>query len=393
MIELKSKNGPQAFLFDNKEFYGLKKIVETKSVSDLEVLTDNGYVDIENLHKTIPYQVYELKTRSGKTIKCADNHIVFDDNMNEVFVVNLKRGDKIFILDGAVDEVEHVVDLGYKEVMYDLELSKESDRRYYTNGILSHNTHLAKQLANFMFDSEDAFIRFDMSEYMEKFNVTKLIGSPPGYVGHEDRGILTEAVKNKPYSILLFDEIEKAHPDIFNIFLQILDDGILTDATGREINFKNTIIIMTSNIGTDKIMGKKTLGFGVQTDEHESISKIVGEELKKHLRPELINRIDEKIVFNPLSEEDISKIVELEIKRTVDRISRKGYEIIIAKNVKDYLVEIGYDKEYGARPLKRAITQNVENVIAKAILNDGISEGSKIKLTFDKKTNKVTAKQ
>jgi ATP-dependent Clp protease ATP-binding subunit ClpC len=254
-------------------------------------------------------------------------------------------------------------------------------------------THLAKQLAKFMFDSEDAFIRFDMSEYMEKFNVTKLIGSPPGYVGHEDRGILTEAVKNKPYSILLFDEIEKAHPDIFNIFLQILDDGILTDATGREINFKNTIIIMTSNIGTDKIMGKKTLGFGVQTDEHESISKIVGEELKKHLRPELINRIDEKIVFNPLSEEDISKIVELEIKRTVDRISKKGYEITIAKNVKDYLVEIGYDKEYGARPLKRAITQNVENVIAKAILNDGIAEGSKIKLTFDKKTNKVVAKQ
>jgi len=253
-------------------------------------------------------------------------------------------------------------------------------------------THLAKQLAKFMFDSEDAFIRFDMSEYMEKFNVTKLIGSPPGYVGHEDRGILTEAVKNKPYSILLFDEIEKAHPDIFNIFLQILDDGILTDATGREINFKNTIIIMTSNIGTDKIMGKKTLGFGVQTDEHESISKIVGEELKKHLRPELINRIDEKIVFNPLSEEDISKIVELEIKRTVDRISQKGYEITIAKNVKDYLVEIGYDKEYGARPLKRAITQNVENVIAKAILNEGISEGSKIKLTFDKKSNKVIAK-
>jgi ATP-dependent Clp protease ATP-binding subunit ClpC len=253
-------------------------------------------------------------------------------------------------------------------------------------------THLAKQLANFMFDSEDAFIRFDMSEYMEKFNVTKLIGSPPGYVGHEDRGILTEAVKNKPYSILLFDEIEKAHPDIFNIFLQILDDGILTDATGREINFKNTIIIMTSNIGTDKIMGKKSLGFGVQTDEHANISEIVGIELKKHLRPELINRIDEKIVFNPLSEEDIAKIVELEIKRTVDRISEKGYDISVAKNVKDYLVEIGYDREYGARPLKRAITQNVENVIAKIILTEGIAEGSKIKLTFDKKNNKVVAK-
>jgi len=253
-------------------------------------------------------------------------------------------------------------------------------------------THLAKQLSNFMFDSEDAFIRFDMSEYMEKFNVTKLIGSPPGYVGHEDRGILTEAVKNKPYSILLFDEIEKAHPDIFNIFLQILDDGILTDATGREINFKNTIIIMTSNIGTDKIMGKKTLGFGVNNDEHANIAEIVGIELKKHLRPELINRIDEKIVFNPLSEEDIAKIVELEIKKTIDRISEKGYEITIAKAAKDYLVEIGYDREYGARPLKRAITQNVENVIAKAILNDNLPEGTKIKLSFDKKNNKIVAK-
>ena len=253
-------------------------------------------------------------------------------------------------------------------------------------------THLAKQLANFMFDSEDAFIRFDMSEYMEKFNVTKLIGSPPGYVGHEDRGLLTEAVKNKPYSILLFDEIEKAHPDIFNIFLQILDDGVLTDSTGRKINFKNTIIIMTSNIGTDKIIGKKSLGFGVKTDEHETISEIVGIELKKHLRPELINRIDEKIIFNTLSQEDISKIVEIEIKKTVDRISDKGYEIIISKNAKDYLSKIGYDKEYGARPLKRAITQNVENVIAKEILNKGLKEGVKIKLSYDKKTDKIIAK-
>jgi ATP-dependent Clp protease ATP-binding subunit ClpC len=253
-------------------------------------------------------------------------------------------------------------------------------------------THLAKQLAKFMFNSEEAFIRFDMSEYMEKFNVTKLIGSPPGYVGHEDRGLLTEAVRNRPYSIVLFDEIEKAHPDIFNIFLQVLDDGILTDSTGREINFKNTIIIMTSNIGTDKIMNKKSLGFGMATDEHADISQIVGEELKKHLRPELINRIDEKIVFNTLSEKDISKIVDLEIKRTVDRISSKGYDIAISKSVRDFISEIGYEKEYGARPLKRAITAHVENVIAQAILKNGLKEGSKIKISYDKRSNKVVAK-
>lgn len=253
-------------------------------------------------------------------------------------------------------------------------------------------THLAKQLAKFMFHKEDAFIRFDMSEYGEKFTVSKLIGSPPGYVGYEDRGLLTEAIKNKPYSIILFDEIEKAHPDIFNIFLQILDDGVLTDSTGREINFKNTVIIMTSNIGTDKIMGKKSIGFGTNMDEHADISAIVGDELKKHLRPELINRIDEKIVFNTLKQEDIAKIVDLELDRTIKRIEGKGYEVVVTKSVKDFLIEIGYDKEYGARPLKRAITTNVENIIAQCILKGGAKEGDKIKLSFDKKLNTVVAK-
>jgi ATP-dependent Clp protease ATP-binding subunit ClpC len=253
-------------------------------------------------------------------------------------------------------------------------------------------THLAKQLANFMFHREDAFIRFDMSEYSEKFTVSKLIGSPPGYVGYEDRGLLTEAVKNKPYSIILFDEIEKAHPDIFNIFLQILDDGILTDSTGREINFKNTVIIMTSNIGTDKIMGKKSIGFGTNMDEHADISLIVGDELKKHLRPELINRIDEKIVFKPLNKEDIVKIVDLELDRTISRISGKGYEISISKSVRDYLSEVGYEPEYGARPLKRAITSHIENVISQCILKNIIKDGDKIKLSYDKKLDKVVAK-
>jgi len=387
---------PKLLFFDKKEFDGLKKIVETKKVCNYEVLTDEGFVDIENLHKTIEYQVYELKTKSGLSLKCADNHIVIDCDMNEKFVKDLVEGDCLIVSDEKegyrFDRVVSVVDLGYKEVMYDLELKEGSNRRYFTNGILSHNTHLAKQLAKFMFHKEDAFIRFDMSEYMEKFTVSKLIGSPPGYIGYEDKGLLTEAVKNKPYSILLFDEIEKAHPDVFNIFLQMLDDGVLTDSTGREINFKNTIIIMTSNIGTDKIMGKKTLGFGTNNNEHEDISAIVGSELKKHLRPELINRIDEKIVFNPLSKEDIAKIVELELDRTIKRISEKGYDVLVAKSVKDFLSEIGYDKEYGARPLKRAITTNIENVISQFILKNGIKDGQKIRLSYDKKLEKVVAK-
>lgn len=253
-------------------------------------------------------------------------------------------------------------------------------------------TYVAKQLAKLMFNTEDSFIRFDMSEYMDKFNVTKLIGSPPGYVGHEDRGLLTEAVKNRPYSIVLFDEIEKAHPDIFNIFLQVLDDGILTDGTGREINFKNTVIIMTSNIGTDKIMNKKGVGFDISSDEHADISQMVGEELKKHLRPELINRIDEKIVFNTLNEKDIAKIVNLELDKAISRITDKGYDVAVAKSVKDFLVEIGYEKEYGARPLKRAITTHVENVVAQTILKNGLKEGDKIRLSYDKRSKKVIAK-
>lgn len=253
-------------------------------------------------------------------------------------------------------------------------------------------THVAKQLAKHMFNSEESFIRFDMSEYMEKFNITKLIGSPPGYVGHEDRGLLTEAVRNKPYSIILFDEIEKAHPDIFNIFLQILDDGILTDSTGRVINFKNTIIIMTSNIGTDKIMGKKQLGFSLSDNENEDISSVIGEELKKHLRPELINRIDEKVVFNVLSESDIGKIVELELNRVIDRVLDKGYNVSVAKSAKDFLVEVGYEKEYGARPLKRAITSNIENVVAQFILKNKPKDGTKIKLSYDKKLKEIVAK-
>lgn len=239
MIEFKTENGPQVLWFDKSEFDGLKKIALTQKVSGYEVLTDNGFVDIENLHTTIKYQVYELKTKSGKKLKCADNHIVFDHNMDEVFVINLNPGDLIFTYNDngetVLDEVIGVCDLGYKEEMYDLELEESSNRRYFTNGILSHNTHLAKVLSKYLFDSEESFIRFDMSEYMEKFDITKLIGAPPGYVGHEDKGILTEKVKNKPYSLILFDEIEKAHKDIFNILLQVLDDVMVKKMRLREV--------------------------------------------------------------------------------------------------------------------------------------------------------------
>lgn len=396
MIEGKKENGPQFFILDKKEFNGYKKIVETQKVSDYEVLTDDGFVDIVNLHTTIPYEVYELKTKSGKKIRCADKHIVFDYLMDEIFVANLSHGDLIYVDSEnaglTIDEVESITATGIFEEMYDLELNENSNRRYYTNGILSHNTHLAKVLSKYLFDTEESFIRFDMSEYMEKFEITKLIGAPPGYVGHEDKGQLTERVKNRPYSIILFDEIEKAHKDIFNILLQVLDDGKLTDSHGKEVNFKNTIIIMTSNIGTDKILSDRKLGFGITNAVSESVSDKVMAELKKQFRPELLNRIDEKIVFQPLSEEDIIKIVDLELNRMISRIEEKGYKISVDNSVKKFLAENGYDKDYGARPLKRAITTYVETPIAKFLLGKKIKPGSTIKLKFDEKINAVVVK-
>jgi ATP-dependent Clp protease ATP-binding subunit ClpC len=253
-------------------------------------------------------------------------------------------------------------------------------------------THLAKILSKYLFDSDESFIRFDMSEYMEKFDVTKLIGAPPGYVGHEDKGQLTERVKNKPYSIILFDEIEKAHKDIFNILLQVLDDGKLSDSHGKEVNFKNTIIIMTSNIGTEKILSDRKLGFSISSSDNDSVSDKVMAELKKAFRPELLNRIDEKIVFQPLLEDDIIKIVEIELNHMISRIEKKGYKISVDASVKKFLAENGYDKDYGARPLKRAITTHVETPIAKFLLSKKLKPGSVMKLKFDDKQNIITVK-
>jgi ATP-dependent Clp protease ATP-binding subunit ClpC len=253
-------------------------------------------------------------------------------------------------------------------------------------------SYLAKILAQFLFDTDESFIKFDMSEYMEKHSISKLIGSPPGYVGHEDKGQLTEKIKNRPYSVVLFDEIEKAHPDIFNIFLQIMDEGRLTDATGKEVNFKNTIIILTSNIGTEKILSEKKLGFSSQSAPYD-VNEMVMSELKKKFKPELINRIDEKIVFKPLEEENVLKIVDIELDRLIKRLDDKGFKITIHSSVKKYIAEVGYDRDYGARPLKRAITTYIESPLAKYIIHDKPEVGVTLKLVMDKKENRVVVKE
>jgi ATP-dependent Clp protease ATP-binding subunit ClpC len=257
-------------------------------------------------------------------------------------------------------------------------------------------TQLAKELARYMFDTEDALIRIDMSEYMEKFSVSRLIGAPPGYVGYEEGGQLTEKVRRRPYSIILLDEIEKAHPDVFNLLLQALDDGKMTDSLGRHIDFKNAIIIMTSNIGARDLSDfGKGVGFGTTAraaSQDESNRGVIEKALKKAFAPEFINRIDDIIIFNSLKREDIHKIIDIELGHLYKRISELGYDLKLTDEAKDFLSEKGYDEKFGARPLKRAIQKFIEDPMAEEIINQNIEEGDKIVVGLNKDKTDVTVK-
>ena len=257
-------------------------------------------------------------------------------------------------------------------------------------------TQLAKILAKELFDSEEALIRVDMSEYMEKFAISRLIGAPPGYVGYEDGGQLTEKIRRKPYAVVLLDEIEKAHPDVFNMLLQVLDDGFLTDSLGRKIDFTNCVIIMTSNIGVKKIQDFGSgVGFGTsakKSQEDTFTRKTIMNSLKKKFAPEFLNRIDEIIVFNALSKDDIYKIIDIELSKLYSRIDELGYNIKLSKKAKDFISEKGYDKKYGARPLKRTIQKHIEDLIASEILNSMINEGDTINIDHKSGNKELTIK-
>ena len=260
-------------------------------------------------------------------------------------------------------------------------------------------TQLAKVLARELFDSDTALVRIDMSEYMEKFSISRLIGAPPGYVGYEEGGQLTEKIRRKPYEVLLLDEIEKAHPDVFNMLLQVLDDGYITDSLGRKIDFRNTIIIMTSNIGsrTLKDFGQG-VGFGTaaKTSQADANAKSVIENaLKKAFAPEFLNRIDDVLIFNNLEKEDIHKIIDIELEKLFARITDLGYHLELTDKAKDYIAEKGFDKKYGARPLNRAIQKYVEDALAEEIINANLSEGDAIKMDLNPADNtlKVTVKK
>ncbi|ELB7607266.1 TPA: ATP-dependent chaperone ClpB [Vibrio parahaemolyticus] len=235
-------------------------------------------------------------------------------------------------------------------------------------------TELCKTLASFMFDSEDAMVRIDMSEFMEKHSVARLVGAPPGYVGYEEGGYLTEAVRRKPYSVILLDEVEKAHPDVFNILLQVLDDGRLTDGQGRTVDFRNTVVIMTSNLGSSRIQEN------FATLDYQGIKSEVMDVVSKHFRPEFLNRVDEIVVFHPLGQEHIKSIASIQLERLAKRLEEKGYQLEVSDKALDLIAKVGFDPVYGARPLKRAIQQNVENPLAKSILAGEIVPDKKVQL-------------
>ena len=257
-------------------------------------------------------------------------------------------------------------------------------------------THIAKKLAEYMFGDEDSLIRLDMSEFQEKHSISRLIGSPPGYVGHEEGGQLTEKVRRKPYSIVLFDEIEKAHREIYNTLLQMLDDGQLTDSAGRRVNFKNCMVIMTSNVGVKKLQDFGTgVGFGTKSKlekQDEIKESMLTDELKKQFPPEFLNRLDDVIIFKSLTKEQISSIVDLEIYKLVKRVSEIGFSLQINKTAKDYLVDVGYDEEYGARPLNRAIQKHIEDPVSEEILSGRAKEGQSIKVSYSKSKEEIVIK-
>lgn len=259
-------------------------------------------------------------------------------------------------------------------------------------------TELAKQLAKFMFSSEDSLIRIDMSEYGEKFTASKMMGAPPGYVGYENGGQLTEKVKRKPYSVILLDEIEKAHPDIFNTLLQVLDEGHMTDGTGRKVDFKNTVIIMTSNVGVKQLQEfGNGIGFGFATaasveKQKELANQILEKAISKQFAPEFINRIDDIIIFNSLEKSDIGKIIDIEFADLYERVKENGYTVEVTKSAKKFLIDKGYDEKFGARPLKRVIQSHLEDLIAEAFIDNKIKNGDHLVITHKANDDKLTIK-
>lgn len=345
-----------------------RKFINEYNINDYEIETDEGFVDIEKLLITVKYEKYYLKTKKGLELFCADDHILFDEFYNEKFAKNFMKNEKI-ITQYGVDVVEEIYSTKTYENMYDLQLSKKSKHRYYTNGILSHNTFLAKKIAEEIYGSDKDLVRIDMSEYSESHSVSKLIGANPSYVGYENGGQLTEAIKHKPHCVLLLDEIEKANKEVYNIFLQLFDEGRLTDNSGQIVNFKNVLVIMTSNVGTKEAteMGNG-IGFNNNTNNQQHI---IDKQIKNKFTPEFLNRLDQIVYFNALSDDNLKNIVKLELNKFIKRLNEINYNLEFTDDVINHLYDLSLkEKEYGARPIIRIIQHNVEDNITSLMLEN-----------------------
>ena len=380
------------------------QIAQAERVYDLNKAAELKYTTLPQLKQVLAQEEKEVEKTQGKN-RLLRNKVTADEIASVVAkwtgipVTKLVEGERKKLLE--LEETLHKSVVGQEEAVKKVSEAILRARA----GIANPNrpigsflflgptgvgkTELAKTLARNLFDDEKNMIRFDMSEYMEKFSVTRLIGAPPGYVGYEEGGQLTEAVRRKPYSVLLFDEVEKAHPDVFNIFLQILDDGRVTDSQGRTVDFKNTVIILTSNLGAGYILESIA--------EHDEITEEaaqgVREALQGHFRPEFLNRLDEIIYFQALGKEQVYGIVELMLSDLRDRLQVQGYDLSVTSDAIDYIIEIGYDINFGARPLKRTIQSEIENLLSKKIIANEIGPGALIQVYFDLKTQELGIKQ
>jgi ATP-dependent Clp protease ATP-binding subunit ClpC len=376
---VKKQNYEQAAQLRDKEKKLLDKLEQEKQKFEEQMTKDKQKVGMDDVYDVVSNMtkipVNKMSTDDTKALLNLDKHIVGTVIGQDAAVIKVAKSIKRNRL-GIKDPnrpIGSFVFLG-------------------STGV--GKTHLAKQLAKEMFGSEDALIRVDMSEYQEKHTVSKLVGAPPGYVGYEEGGLLTEKVKNKPYSVILFDEVEKAHKDVFTVLLQILDDGHVTDSLGRKINFKNTLIILTSNLGVKKLQDFGTgIGFSSSTYGNEEAKKeILMKEMKNFFSPEFINRIDDTIVFNSLSQEDIKKITDIELKKLMKRLDEMKYKITYDESLLNYLSKIGYDEVYGARPLKRAIQDKVEDLLSEEVLTDKIIVGKTYVIKVEDEVVKVVKK-
>jgi ATP-dependent Clp protease ATP-binding subunit ClpC len=376
---VKKQNYEQAAELRDKEKKVLTKLENEKSKFEEQQSKDKKIISLENVYDVV-----------SNMTKIPVNKMSVDDAKA---LINLDKEliGKVIGQDAAVIKIAKSIKrnrLGIKDP------NRPIGSFVFLGSTGVGKTHLAKQLAKEMFGSEDSLIRVDMSEYQEKHSVSKLVGAPPGYVGYEEGGQLTEKVKNKPYSVILFDEVEKAHKDVFTILLQILDDGYATDSLGRKINFKNTLIILTSNLGVKKLQDFGTgIGFSNNTYANEEAKKqVLMKEMKNFFSPEFLNRIDDTIVFNSLTPEDIKKITEIELKKLVNRLSDIKYKIVYDDTLVEYLAKVGYDEMYGARPLKRAIQDKVEDLLSEEVLTGKMVEGKTYNIKVDNDEIKISKK-